>query len=143
MRLYEPLIAGSVPVYLGAPNVENFLPTGRSVIKASDFPSIAALARYLHCLLDHPEHLSEYLNWRTRKPFASWKHWSQAYSPMCTACVRIRQRRFNDPATPNSSLPRFVPYVIRPCPAPAVDVHSCAVALCPISFVEEMKHVQS
>ncbi|KAJ9455696.1 hypothetical protein DIPPA_29261 [Diplonema papillatum] len=31
---------------------------------------------------------------------------------MCTACVRIRQRRFNDPATPNSSLPRFVPYVI-------------------------------
>ena len=49
-KLYEPLLVGTIPVYLGAPNVENFLPTNHSAILASDFTSVKQLAHYLSCV---------------------------------------------------------------------------------------------
>ena len=46
-KLYEPLIAGSVPVYRGAPNVADFAPAPRCFIDAADFAGPAELAAYL------------------------------------------------------------------------------------------------
>lgn len=37
-KLYEPLIARSVPVYLGAPNVNNFVPGNKCYIDEILFP---------------------------------------------------------------------------------------------------------
>ena len=104
-KVYEPLFAGSIPVYLGAPNVENFLPTSRSIIKISDFPSIESLARYLDCLLGHEEMLQEYLGWRGRAVFKSWEAWRSAYPPLCTACMRIHKGELN-----KRRRPHFVPH---------------------------------
>lgn len=49
-KLYEPLMAGSVPVYLGAPNVADFAPSTSSYIDVRDFPEPANLARHLQRL---------------------------------------------------------------------------------------------
>ena len=40
-KLYDPLLVGVVPVYKGAPNVENFVPP-HTIIKFDDFEVVAA-----------------------------------------------------------------------------------------------------
>jgi hypothetical protein len=64
-KLYEPLIAGSVPVYRGAPNVADFAPAPRCFIDAADFAGPAELAAYLDHLDRTPVAYAEYLAWKT------------------------------------------------------------------------------
>lgn len=46
-KFFEPLVAGSVPVYLGAPNVEDFAPGRSCYIDATRYASPAELADHL------------------------------------------------------------------------------------------------
>src|SRR6185503_6597714 len=46
-KFFDPLVAGSVPIYLGAPNVEEFAPGDHCFINAADFPDPKMLAEYL------------------------------------------------------------------------------------------------
>eukprot|EP01062_Namystynia_karyoxenos_P024678 TRINITY_DN19645_c0_g1_i1.p1 TRINITY_DN19645_c0_g1~~TRINITY_DN19645_c0_g1_i1.p1 ORF type:complete len:539 (+),score=136.79 TRINITY_DN19645_c0_g1_i1:96-1619(+) len=122
-KIYEPLLAGAIPVYLGAPNVENFLPTRTAAILAVDFPSVASLARYLRCLLSRPGDLQEYLSWRDREPFQSWRFFRDAYPPLCAVCMHISDAaRRKEPRAwlrrlratlqgAESRRPKVVPYV--------------------------------
>jgi hypothetical protein len=67
-KFYDPLIAGSVPVYLGAPNVEDFAPGDRCFINAADWRSPEALARYLIKAASDKHLYESYLEWKAR-PF--------------------------------------------------------------------------
>jgi hypothetical protein len=67
-KFYEPLIAGSVPVYLGAPNIEDFAPGDNCFINAAEWKSPEALARYLIELSGDEDRYARYLEWKT-KPF--------------------------------------------------------------------------
>jgi tetratricopeptide (TPR) repeat protein len=51
-KFFQPLLAGSVPIYLGAPNIEDFVPGDNCYINASDFSSMNELATYLTSLSD-------------------------------------------------------------------------------------------
>jgi Glycosyltransferase family 10 (fucosyltransferase). len=67
-KMYDGLIAGTVPVYLGAANVDEYLPGDNCIIKVSDYPTTEALADHLIALTrDHQEY-EKYLTWKT-KPF--------------------------------------------------------------------------
>ena len=46
-KFFEPFLAGTIPVYLGAPNVEEFAPGENCYVDASRYPDPAALAAYL------------------------------------------------------------------------------------------------
>lgn len=68
-KLYDPLLAGTVPIYLGAPNVEEYLPGDDCVVRADRFDSPKELAQYLErCYTDDEEYLKHYrwrgLSWR-------------------------------------------------------------------------------
>ena len=45
MLALQALSEGAIPIYSGAPNVEKYLPQPYAAIKASDFPSVDALAK--------------------------------------------------------------------------------------------------
>lgn len=64
-KLYDALTAGSVPVYLGAPNVAEFAPAPRCYIDTARFAGPAALAAYLNRLVEDEEAYGEYLAWKT------------------------------------------------------------------------------
>jgi glycosyl transferase family 10 (putative fucosyltransferase) len=64
-KLYDALIAGSVPVYLGAPNVREFAPAEHCYIDASRFAGPAELAAYLNRLVEDERAYGEYLAWKT------------------------------------------------------------------------------
>lgn len=66
--LFDPLVVGSVPVYLGAPNVEEFVPGDNCYINVDSFSSIKALADHLLELEANEGYYKEYLRWKTR-PF--------------------------------------------------------------------------
>lgn len=65
-KLYEPLVAGSVPVYLGAPNVSDLAPAPDSFINAGDFASPRALADYLVELDEDESAYAKHLAWKTQ-----------------------------------------------------------------------------
>lgn len=99
-KLYEPLMVGTIPIYLGAPNVENFLPTSHCAILATDFPTVKALAHYLRCVLRTPRIYHHYINWRERPLFRSFVDMQRMYPPLCQACMMIRgnSSRLKDPS---------------------------------------------
>lgn len=68
-KLFEPLLVGSVPLYLGASNAARFAPPG-SFIDVTKFAGPKQLADYLKHLLQNPGEYEAYFQWRTR-PFTA------------------------------------------------------------------------
>ena len=90
-KLWDPYLAGSVPIFVGA-TVElkqaNILPEG-SWIDASDFSSPAELAQYLHRLASQPEEYQKYFEWKDRplpEGFSMAKRldWGNVACNLCT-----------------------------------------------------------
>jgi hypothetical protein len=65
-KFFDPLRMGSVPVYLGAPNVSRFAPGEDCFIDVRDFAGPAALARHLRGLLAEPSRYQALHAWRER-----------------------------------------------------------------------------
>ena len=65
-KLFQPLMTGCVPVYRGAPNVEDFVPGDHCYINAADFASPQHLAEYLQHLNADETAYAEYFAWKTR-----------------------------------------------------------------------------
>lgn len=63
-KFFDPLLAGTVPVYLGAPNIDMFTPGENAFIDASKFSSPLQLAQFLAQLDSDEEAYSRYFKWR-------------------------------------------------------------------------------
>ena len=82
-----PLMVGTIPVYKGAPNVDNFVPP-MSIIKVDDFASLEELAHYIKCVARRPRLYHYYTNWRNRTT-ARWHAITQEPHPLCRACQLV------------------------------------------------------
>jgi Glycosyltransferase family 10 (fucosyltransferase) C-term/Fucosyltransferase, N-terminal/Coenzyme PQQ synthesis protein D (PqqD) len=67
-KFFDPLLAGSVPVYLGAPNIEDFAPGDHCFVNAADFADPRALADYLLEVSMDEQAYSRYFAWK-EQPF--------------------------------------------------------------------------
>lgn len=67
-KFYDPLLAGSVPVYLGAPNIEDFAPGDHCFVNAADYPDPHALAAYLLAVSKDESAYQRFFSWKS-KPF--------------------------------------------------------------------------
>jgi hypothetical protein len=63
-KLFDALTAGSVPVYLGAPNVAEFAPAPHCYVNTADFAGPVELAAYLNRLVEDERAYGEYLAWK-------------------------------------------------------------------------------
>ncbi len=77
-KFFQPLLAGSVPIYRGAPNVAQFAPAPHSYIDAAEFSGPAELASVLRSMTD--EQYMRYHEWRTDGPTAAWRQRFRAFS---------------------------------------------------------------
>lgn len=64
-KLWNALLGGAIPIYLGAPNVASFLPHRDAVIHVADFEQPEELALYLNALMSNHSLLQRHLQWRT------------------------------------------------------------------------------
>jgi hypothetical protein len=69
----QPLLAGAIPVYLGAPNIAEFAPGPRALVDARAFPSPEALAAHLLALRADPAALTDMLAWRASGPSPAFR----------------------------------------------------------------------
>ena len=69
-KIFQPLLAGTIPIYRGAPNFQQFVPEG-SFINADAYNGPNDLADYLHHLLESPKEYEAYFAWR-RKPLPTF-----------------------------------------------------------------------
>jgi hypothetical protein len=65
-KFFDPLIAGSVPIYRGAPNVADFAPAPGCYIDAADFAGPTELAAYINHLDRDDEAYAAYHRWRSQ-----------------------------------------------------------------------------
>ncbi len=67
-KFFDPLIAGSIPIYLGAPNIDEFAPGEQCYINVTDFESAKSLAEHIMYLSEDENAYETYLSWKS-KPF--------------------------------------------------------------------------
>ena len=96
-KFFDPLVAGSVPVYLGAPNIDQFAPGEHSYINAANFKP-AELAKYLRALSQDESRYMDYLTWKelpVRESFVQMveKVSEPAFVRLCQA---VQKRQFNN-----------------------------------------------
>jgi hypothetical protein len=63
-KFYDPLLAGSVPVYLGAPNIDEFAPGDNCFVDVRNYKSPEELAEYLNLCMTDDEEYMKYHQWR-------------------------------------------------------------------------------
>jgi hypothetical protein len=90
-KFFDPLIVGSVPVYLGAPNIAELAPADRCFINVADFSGPRELASYLQRLDRNDALDAEYLAWKNtglRKAFLALVEYQEIH-PLCRLCMRV------------------------------------------------------
>lgn len=65
-KFFQPLLVGSVPVVLGAPNVAQFAPGDQCYVDVRDFPTVSALVGFLKAVGRDQEAYARFHDWRTR-----------------------------------------------------------------------------
>jgi hypothetical protein len=94
-KFFDPLMAGTVPVYRGAPNVADFAPGPKSYIDVNDFSGPSELADYLNHLAGNEAAYGEYFRWKSAGfagPFLALMAAAEAH-PLCHLCSILLKRR--------------------------------------------------
>jgi hypothetical protein len=65
-KLWQPLAAGSVPIYLGAPNIDEWLPCSKysCIINLRQFTTVADAANFINKVAQNRVHYIKYHQWR-------------------------------------------------------------------------------
>ena len=63
-KIYAALKTGSVPIYMGAPDIDRFIPHPSSIIKVSDFNTTKDLAEYLKQVASDPKEYQKFFEWK-------------------------------------------------------------------------------
>jgi hypothetical protein len=97
-KFYDPLVAGSVPLYLGAPNVAEFAPAEHCFVNVADFAGPAELAEYVRALDADADAYARYLAWKAAGPSAHFLGMAERFRmpPLCRLCARLRAGRDTD-----------------------------------------------
>lgn len=99
-KLFDPLLMGSVPVYLGAPNVDAFAPGDDCFIDAARFDSPRALAAHLLALAADETSYQRHHRWRSQPLRPAFLDMMQriATPPLCRLAHLLLARRAGAPA---------------------------------------------
>ena len=93
-KFYDPLIAGSVPVYLGAPNIEEFAPGENCFVDVRQFDGPRSLACFINQCYEDELLYAKFFEWRNlpiREVF-SQKMWIQKSHPFVRLCEIFRKK---------------------------------------------------
>jgi hypothetical protein len=91
-KFFDPLVAGSVPIYLGAPNVDLLAPGEQCYINTADFADPRALGDYLLALHEDAAAYEAYFAWKQRPFRPSFQQFlaGQQEHPFVRLCHGVR-----------------------------------------------------
>ncbi|CAF1305330.1 unnamed protein product [Rotaria sordida] len=104
-KLWQPLAAGSIPLYLGAPNIDEWLPCYNysCIIHLRNFNSVKDVANLIHSLAENKTLYAEYHQWRNeenvRPSFIKMIHYFQQANRHSIECLLCDMVYRNDHGT--------------------------------------------
>jgi len=93
-KFFDPLVVGTVPIYLGAPNVAELAPAEHCFINTADFAGPSEIAAYLNFLNENDDAYQAYFSWKAKGLSERFRAHLQAVArpPLCRLCDRVRPR---------------------------------------------------
>ncbi|XP_054776734.1 glycoprotein 3-alpha-L-fucosyltransferase A-like isoform X2 [Prosopis cineraria] len=72
-KFFQSLVAGSIPVVVGAPNIQDFAPSPGSILHIKKLTDVESVAKSMKTLAENPEAYAQYLRWKYEGPSDSFK----------------------------------------------------------------------
>lgn len=97
-KFFQSLVAGSIPVVVGAPNIQDFAPAPGSILHIKELKDIESVAKTMKHLAEDPVAYNESLRWKYDGPSDSFKALVDmaAVHSSCRLCIflatRIREK---------------------------------------------------
>lgn len=94
-KFYNPLIAGTVPIYLGAPNIYEFAPGEDCFVDVSLFESSQMLAKFInHCYEDESAY-NRFYEWRKKPLLKGYMEYveREQRNPIVQLCLKLQQMK--------------------------------------------------
>ncbi|KZV41167.1 alpha1 family protein [Dorcoceras hygrometricum] len=90
-KFFQSLVAGSVPVVIGAPNIQDFAPSPGSLLHIKDAKEIDSIAQSMKHLGENPSAYNETLRWKYEGPSDSFKALVDmaAVHSSCRLCIYL------------------------------------------------------
>uniref|UniRef100_A0A1J3EJ20 Fucosyltransferase n=2 Tax=Noccaea caerulescens TaxID=107243 RepID=A0A1J3EJ20_NOCCA len=93
-KFFQSLVAGSVPVVVGAPNIEEFAPSSDSFLHIKSMEDVEPVAKRMKYLADNPAAYNQTLRWKYEGPSDSFKALVDmaAVHSSCRLCIFLATR---------------------------------------------------
>ncbi|TYI41277.1 hypothetical protein ES332_A01G008800v1 [Gossypium tomentosum] len=90
-KFFQSLVAGSVPVVIGAPNIEDFAPSSDSYLHIKDLKDVRSIAEQMKYLAGNPDAYNRLLRWKQEGPTDTFKALLDmaAVHSSCRLCIHI------------------------------------------------------
>ncbi|XP_075674355.1 glycoprotein 3-alpha-L-fucosyltransferase A-like isoform X1 [Castanea sativa] len=90
-KFFQSLVAGSVPVVVGAPNIQDFAPSPSSILHIRDLGDIEPIAKKMKYLAENPDAYNQSLRWKYEGPSDSFKALVDmaAVHSSCRLCIHL------------------------------------------------------
>ncbi|XP_031381868.1 glycoprotein 3-alpha-L-fucosyltransferase A-like isoform X2 [Punica granatum] len=99
-KFFQSLVAGSVPVVIGAPNIQDFAPAPGSILHIKELSDVSEVAKTMNYLSENPEAYNEtlrssdgcmYIRWKYEGPSDSFKALVDmaAVHSSCRLCIHL------------------------------------------------------
>ncbi|GER56628.1 Alpha 1,3 fucosyltransferase [Striga asiatica] len=72
-KFFQSLVAGSIPVVIGAPNIQDFAPSPGSLLHIKEVKDVDSIAKRMKYLAENPKAYNESLRWKYEGPSDSFK----------------------------------------------------------------------
>ncbi|KAL5992821.1 putative fucosyltransferase-like protein [Asimina triloba] len=90
-KFFQSLVAGSIPVVVGAPNIQDFAPSPSSVLHIRELSDVASIAKTMKYLAGNPDAYNRSLSWKYEGPSDSFKALVDmaAVHSSCRLCIHL------------------------------------------------------
>ncbi|CAA2995068.1 glyco 3-alpha-L-fucosyltransferase A-like isoform X2 [Olea europaea subsp. europaea] len=90
-NFFQCLVAGSVPVVIGAPNIQDFAPDSGSLLHIRELRDVDSVAKSMKYLAENPSAYNESLRWKFEGPSDSFKALVDmaAVHSSCRLCIYL------------------------------------------------------
>lgn len=90
-KLIDCLIAGSIPIYFGPKNVNDFLPHPDSIINLSNFKSIENVTSYIRSINNNISLLIKHISWHNNYSKKWFKKYKKKTNVYCRICNHVKK----------------------------------------------------
>ncbi|KAL0334865.1 UNVERIFIED_CONTAM: Glycoprotein 3-alpha-L-fucosyltransferase A [Sesamum radiatum] len=90
-KFFQSLVAGAVPVVVGAPNIQEFAPNPGSILHIKEVKDVDSVAKTMKYLAENPGAYNETLRWKFEGPSDSFKALVDmaAVHSSCRLCIHL------------------------------------------------------